>query len=455
MEFARLKKKIRDRLYCYLPQRRYYGRDFQKAFAFLEESQHWSSEQLEANKLERLQALLRQAQTQVPYYRELFKKLGLDSRDITSLDDFAQIPILSKGTLRGRLGELKADNFASYKPYRTQTSGTTSRMTTLYRSRYHEAFRAAVVWRFYHQHGHKFGDRWVNIVCRNFDPDSPVCEFNRIENCLLVNTYHIIRGSRQEIVDAIREFSPNLIWTHPSTLGILAKYIVSRGLAPIEVPLVAVYSEKLFPHVRRALEAAFPGRIIEYYANRENSFAAWGYADDHFYEVSEYCHLEVANRAADDATGDLITTSLHNYAVPLIRYDPGDVVKWHGYADQQQPYPVVELLGGRGKDVLVTRDGLTVPYFLAYIDAKDFNKLEKFQIEQLNIDEIILRVVPKANYNREQDEPLLLEYAAKSIAEKLKVHLEYVDDIPLTETGKYRSVISKLALEYFDRKVKS
>ncbi|MFH2055658.1 MAG: hypothetical protein ABIJ61_06855, partial [bacterium] len=191
MDLSKLRKKVRDRLFCYLPQRLYYGHDFRRIFAYLDQSRHWSREQLEAYKLERLQALVAHAQQRVPYYRELFSKLGLDSRDIKTPTDFAQIPRLSKDTLRERLDELKADNFASYHPYRTQTSGTTSRMTSLYRSRYHEAFRAAVVWRFYQQQGHRIGDRWVNISCRSFDPDSPVAEYNRIENCLLINTYHI------------------------------------------------------------------------------------------------------------------------------------------------------------------------------------------------------------------------------------------------------------------------
>jgi len=49
--------------------------------------------------------------------------------------------------------------------------------------------------------------------------------------------------------------------------------------------------------------------------------------------------MEVVNRSSDGVTGDLITTCLHNYAVPLIRYDPGDIVKWCGYQDSDSPYP--------------------------------------------------------------------------------------------------------------------
>ncbi|MFH2056468.1 MAG: hypothetical protein ABIJ61_10955, partial [bacterium] len=89
---------------------------------------------------------------------------------------------------------------------------------------------------------------------------------------------------------------------------------------------------------------------------------------------------------------------------------------------------------------------------LAYVDARRFDKLKKYQLEQVSLDEVILRVVPNENYARERDEATLLEYASKSFADQFRIRLEYVDDIPLTESGKYRSVISKLALDYFDRK---
>lgn len=446
-----IKKRVRDRVYCYLPLPGYYGRDFKRVYGFLQESRRWSIERLEDYKLDRIKTLLEHAVNHVPYYRELFQQQGIDHRDVKTLADFSQLPILTREILRSRLEDLKADNFDSYKPIRTQTSGTTSGMTTVYRSSYHEAFRKAVVWRFYNEFGHRFRDPWVNIVCRNFDPDSPLCEYNQLENCLLINTYHIIRGRREEIVEAIRDFQPNLIWTHPSPLGIIGEFMLDRGLEPIKVPVVATYAEKMYPHIRRVLTQAFPARYVEYFANRENSFASWGHSDDHFFEVSEYCHMEVFPDGDGSDTGDLITTGLHNYAVPLIRYDPGDIVRGYGVCDADVPYRKFELIGGRGKDILVTRDGYTVPYFLAYIDAKNFNKLHKYQMEQLSLEEIILRVVPKSNYDRQRDEAKLLEYASRSLADKFRIKLEYVEDIPLTDGGKYRSVISRLASERFGR----
>lgn len=449
------KKKIRDFVCRFRPLPDNYGRDFKRIYAFLKESRNWSRDRIQEYKLERLVALVKHARTNVPYYRDLFRRHGIEAGDIKTFEDFSKIPVLTKQMLRDNLEKLKADNLESYDPFRTQTSGTTSAMTTLYRSRYHEAFRKAAVWRFFQEYGFDFRQRRLSLSCRSFDINSPVADLDRVENNMILNTYHIIAGNYEKAWQAIRDFRPHMIWSHPSPLAIVGEYALDKGYPPLEVPLIVAYSEVFYPHVRKVLEKAFPARFIEYYGNRENSIGAWGNADGKFYEISEYCHLEVVgNNAAPGSPhmGDVISTSLHNYATPLIRYHSEDLARWHGYLNQDIPYPVVELMGGRSKDVLLARDGFTIPFFLAYIDKMNFNKLKKYQMEQVSLDEIILRVVPREDYVRDRDEKLLLEYAGESIANRFKIRLEYVDDIPLTENGKYRSVISKLAVENLYKK---
>jgi phenylacetate-CoA ligase len=58
----------------------------------MEDAQWWSPERLEAFQLQRLRALLTNAQQHVPYYRELFAKLGCKAEDIRSLGDLKCLP---------------------------------------------------------------------------------------------------------------------------------------------------------------------------------------------------------------------------------------------------------------------------------------------------------------------------------------------------------------------------
>src|SRR5439155_10643187 len=54
---------------------------------FVEESERWSPERLDAYQLERLRTLLAHSAEHVPYYRALFAEHGFEPGDLASLDD--------------------------------------------------------------------------------------------------------------------------------------------------------------------------------------------------------------------------------------------------------------------------------------------------------------------------------------------------------------------------------
>lgn len=452
LALASMREKLRDFIYRFRPLPDYYGREFKQAYKFLAQSRLWDREHMAAYKLERLRALAEHAQKNVPYYRELFKQKGIESGDIKSFDDYAKIPTLTKEILQNNLEMLKADDFHSHKPIRTATSGTTGRITKLYRGRIHEMYRKAVMWRLYHELGYKFRDRRATIAYpRSYDINSPLSEYDRLENSLIINSYHIMAGRYDEVINEIRRFRPCMIWAHPNLLSVLAEYALDNGLPPINVPLVVTFGEKVYPRSTRFMNRLFSGRYTEYFGNRENTIAAWGNCDGRFYEISEYCHFEINPGATieDKAeSGDLITTSLHNYAVPLLRYNSEDIAKWLGFADDRNPYPMINLIGGRGKELLLTKHGLTVPFFGDYLDKVGFYKIKRYQIVQVSLDEVYVRVIPSVDYNRQTDEQALLKYAEEGMGRHFKVRLQYEDEISFTKSGKLPAVVSKLALNH-------
>ncbi|MBT9521147.1 MAG: phenylacetate--CoA ligase family protein, partial [Dechloromonas sp.] len=62
----------------------------------MDESQWWPRERIEALQLDRLRNLVSHAEQHVPYYRELFEKIGLTAASIQSLADLQRIPFLTK-----------------------------------------------------------------------------------------------------------------------------------------------------------------------------------------------------------------------------------------------------------------------------------------------------------------------------------------------------------------------
>ena len=449
---ARLIKRIKDFIYRFRPLDDYFGPEFKEIYSFLQTSRLWSAEQLREYKFTRLKALLQHAEQNVPYYQKLFKAYGLASEDIKSFEDYAKIPVLTKKDVQEHREDLKARNFGQYKAIKAETAGTSGGSTVLFRSSYLEAFRKAILWRFYNEHGFKFRDRMADITNpRSNSLDSPPAELDKINNELVVDTYHVAHRNFEPVLEAVRKFQPHMIWAHPNMIGLLAEYCLEKGLAPIEVPLIGTYALKFDPAMREICKQIFQGTYIEYYGNRENSIAAWGRSDGIFYEISEYCHFEIENiftAAGQPDSGDLITTSLHNYAFPLIRYHSEDYVRMLGHHDPEIPYPAIELVGGRGKDLLVSRQGLIDPYILGYICRQGFNKIRTYQLVQLSLDEIMIRLAVKADYKKDEDEPLLEKLLKEAIPYGFNFKFEYVKHIPLTDSGKFQLVISDLAMDY-------
>ena len=87
------------------------------------------------NQLRRLSALLTHAEQRVPYYRELFRSLGVTSRDIRTLDDFARLPILTKDIIRERWRDLIRDDVPLERLFRHHSGGSTGVPLTFYRER--------------------------------------------------------------------------------------------------------------------------------------------------------------------------------------------------------------------------------------------------------------------------------------------------------------------------------
>ena len=73
----------------------------------MEEAQWWSPERLAAFQLQRLQALLREVGLHVPYYRDLFAKIGFDSDQVRSTTDLQRLPFLTKSVIRANTEALK------------------------------------------------------------------------------------------------------------------------------------------------------------------------------------------------------------------------------------------------------------------------------------------------------------------------------------------------------------
>jgi phenylacetate-CoA ligase len=84
----------------------------------------------------------------------------------------------------------------------------------------------------------------------------------------LLSAFHMSSANLSEYLAEIRRFEPAALDGYPSTLYVLARFVLSSGE---KLPLKAVISasETLYDFQREAIEAAFQCRVFDYLAAAE------------------------------------------------------------------------------------------------------------------------------------------------------------------------------------------
>ncbi|MCJ7508483.1 MAG: hypothetical protein MUO85_07100, partial [candidate division Zixibacteria bacterium] len=379
-----------------------------------------------------------------------FDKLGIKPEDIKNFDDFAKLPVLKKDDVKNNLEKLKAKDFEKHKPILTATGGTTTVPLKLYRSRACEEFRKAVMWRHYNYAGYFFRDGIVHVGCPiSYDLNGPLWMEDYKERILSLNTLDLSPKKMDLMIEKMKKWKPRAIYGHSSATVVLARYILDKNIEDMKCKAFFNVGEVFAPYCRRMIEKAFGCKTYDYYGMRENTVAASECKEGSYHIDAELVYMEFEKDGRPAKAGvpsNIIGTNLHNCAVPLIRYLTEDVGAWiENECKCGIKLPLMQIIGGRNKDFIVSRDGLITTYVGYYAFEHGIN-IKNVQIIQHNLDEITLRVVKGENYTS-KDEEDVLKAADTFLRGRFKLKLEYMDKIERTKLGKYRNVICEIPLE--------
>jgi phenylacetate-CoA ligase len=191
---------------------------------------------------------------------------------------------------------------------------------------------------------------------------------------------------------------PDYLITHASNLGALAEQSLRRGLRLPRLRQARTLSETLRPDLRETVRAAWGVEVVDTYSCSEAGVIALQCPlHEHYHVQSENLVVELlrpdgsACRAGE--TGEVVLTTLHNFALPLIRYRIGD------YAEAGEPcscgrgLPVLKRILGRQRNMARLPDGRTLwPSFPAAV-WRSVVPVEQFQLIQREPDRIEARYV--------------------------------------------------------------
>lgn len=439
-----------------LDRERYGGR-FREFQDLLAKTERYSRSDIEAYQDERLRAVVRHAYDTVPYYRRVFDAAKLAPSDIRSKGDLPKVPLLTRDVIRRHFAELRSTALPERSMRVGHTSGTTGTPLSI-------GYDHDVVWmtyavfdRHYRWAGCRFGRDGSRVAVARGNVIVPIgrrrppfWRRNRTHNQLLLSAFHLSAANLPAYVEALRRFQPHVIDGYPSTLYVLAKYLQSTD-QKLPVAAAITSSETLYDFQRAVIEERFQCRVFDYYALAERVVFS-GECEQHAgHHVScEYGVAEVIDRDSAPlpagSPGRLVGTSLHNFAMPLIRYVTNDVSALRpGTCPCGRPLVLMDDVTTKAEDVLTLKDGRLISPSVLTHPFKPLDCIEGSQIVQTEPDRIEVRLVPGPTYTAAVTARLIDELQLRLGAD-VRIEVQTVSEIRPSANGKFRWVISEVPL---------
>lgn len=403
-----------------------------------------------------LKRLLLHASKQVPYYHQLFKNAGVVNAETVDLSNFVKIPILTKEIIRSE--KLISDDYLSRKWYYNYSGGSTGEPTKFVQdSTYEKWFNATND--YYYTHMLNIDEKNVKKILLWGSPRDLFKDNMGIKakigtwltNTVFLNSFKLTEADIETYVKTINLYKPDLIRGYAGSLFELCRYAEEKNVKIYTPKIIVSSAETLTNEMREKIESVFGTKLYDFYGSRETASIAGECRRGlmHIFEFNNYIEILDENNqpVKEGQEGRIIVTNLHNYSMPFIRYEIGDMAMLgNNDCECGNVLPTLKRVYGRIEEQFVKKDGsIVIGYYFVHLMGVVLNKgfIQKFQVVQEDYDKIRILVI----LNK-----ILPDIEKKDIEDKIRLQMgrdckiiwDFVDDIPKTNSGKYLYTVSFL-----------
>ena len=347
----------------------------------------WSADRIREYQSQLLAAQLRRAAREVPFYR---RSIDSSTGGMPELRDF---PVVRKSDVQADPAAFLSTTRDRGPLFESRTSGTTGQPTvTVFDRECWLQCRFALKARRLLDLGLGAGRRMLIVT---EDSDRQTLEKSgllRRRNAIFQVGFLPLAADISGNLQAFVEFRPAIVYSMPSYLDALIEHARAGGQSLPEVPTIFTSSEVLTPTLRQRFESALAGRVIDIYGSTE------------FKEIAVQCeaggyHVNFESVLVESVPHEgsgiekLLITSLTNRAMPLIRYDLGDIGTLEdGPCRCGRNGPRISAPLGRTANILRFSDGSVIaPYLLTTAMGKH-PEVRRYQLVQRGAAALHVRV---------------------------------------------------------------
>lgn len=409
-----------------------------------------TDEEKKSYQLEKLIDLLKEAKSNVPYYKDVLKDIDLEE---FSYSDYQKVRLLNKKDIRENSVSLCNVQKSKFKNIiKNSSGGSTGEPVVFYQTQeqknsggsnyYYANFlngvspydNSVIFWGALRD---MYGptDKGISVKLKEY-----------LNGTVLLNTFVMSDVIMAEYVEVLRKEKPVFIKAYVHSLFEISKFVNKNKIQFDFTPIIQTTTGPLYDEIKIEIKKAFNNaHVFNFYGSREvSAIASQGKDESSLGVLFDNVFVEVldlnGNPVNRGEEGEVVVTTLKNKYMPLIRYRIGDrAIKGDSFGGTLNLDSVL----GRTLGVIYKGDG-------SYIDGQFFTSLFfnikgiiQFQLIQKSIELLHLKVVK----NEFLDQIEFAELIAKIKRELPSSDLEifFLENIELSATGKIMYVYSDLS----------
>ena len=421
-----------------------------------DQSQWWPAKRLLAYQLGQIGPMLRHFNDTSPFYSERLSATDIDLSAPLTFESFRSIPPLTRNDVQTAGKSLLSGNIPKDhgRVLTASSSGSTGRPVTAHKTDVNQTFHRALNLRNHLWHKRDLSAKFATI--RGYDPGVAMAPDGQHSQTwtsvyktgpsIQLNSAHCTLG---EQVHWITKERPPYILSYPTNLHALALRCAEIGLKMPWLKSLITFSEALSPGQREVIEGYFGVPVEDMYSAAEVSMIAVQCPDapENYHVQSENVLMEVVDDEGAPCpigeTGRILVTDLHNFAMPFVRYEIGDLAVFGEPCSCGRGLPVVRRIFGRTRNMLRLESGEQIFPDIAALHLDEIAPLRQYQMIQKTYSDIEMKLNLARPFEG-GEEAHMRKMILDALGRPFNLHLVHVDDIPRHPSGKFEDFISEV-----------
>lgn len=379
------------------------------------------------------------------FYKELYNGISQPEE----LENIHSLPIVSKEDLRKNIERVSIQT--GEKLETSKTGGTTGKSLEVKFRPVNTQERFAILDDFRSRFGYELGKKTAWFSGKNL-LNSKDLKKNRfwktdfIYKVRYYSTFHIKEDYLKYYVEDLIKFQPEYMVGFPSSILEIAKYGIANGYEFPANTIKAVFptAETITEEMRQNIEEFFKTKMYDQYASSEGAPFIFECSNGSLHLELQSGVFEVLDNESNSAkSGKLVVTSFTTEGTPLIRYDIGDSItleEKEKTCNCGNNNPLVKEILGRIDDYVYSPETGKINLGNVSNTLKDTHGIVRFQAIQDELSKIKLKVIrDKSEYTQEVEKKFIQNWRER-IGYKMELEIEYVEEIPVEASGKFRIV---------------